>query len=86
MRVRFWVIQGVFSGVLFGGDYVWNVIGVKGFGGRGGGIWGRRIGLLVGGFVIGIGGIMIGGFVGSVIGEVVVDEKDVKRSVKVGLG
>lgn len=85
LTLTFWLIQAVFTAVLFAADYVSNLIGVKRFGGRAA-IWGSTIGLLVGPFVIPIAGIIIGPFIGSVIAELLVHQKDVKTSVKVGLG
>src|SRR3954452_6198080 len=44
----FWVIQGLFVLLLFGADYIANMIGVKKYGGTKAGMWGSTIGLLVG--------------------------------------
>ncbi len=60
LTLTFWLIQAVFTAVLFAADYVSNLIGVKRFGGSRAAIWGSTIGLLVGPFVIPIAGIIIG--------------------------
>jgi uncharacterized protein len=82
----FWTIQGLFVLLLFGADYITNLIGVKKYGGTKAGIWGSTIGLLVGPFIIPIFGILIGPFLGAVAGEWIVHKKDFKSTLKVGLG
>lgn len=86
LTLTFWLIQAMFTAVLFAADYVSNLIGVKRFGGSRAAILGSTIGLLIGPFVIPIAGILIGPFIGSVLAELLVHQKDVKTSVKVGLG
>ncbi|MGE6629300.1 DUF456 domain-containing protein [Bacillus sp. NPDC077027] len=86
LTYTFWLIQAVFIAVLFAADYVSNLFGIKRFGGSKAAIWGSTIGLLVGPFVIPIAGIIIGPFIGSVLAEMLVHQKDIKTSVKVGLG
>ncbi|MTH52433.1 DUF456 family protein [Bacillus mangrovi] len=82
----FWMIEGIFVAVLFAADYVTNLMGIKRVGGSRAAIWGSTIGLLVGPFAIPIAGILIGPFIGAVIAELIVHKKDLKTSVKVGLG
>ncbi|MDX8341846.1 DUF456 domain-containing protein [Rossellomorea sp. YZS02] len=82
----FWTVQILFVALLFGADYMANLIGVKKFGGTKAGRWGSTIGLLVGPFVIPVAGILIGPFLGAVIGEWVVHRSNVKTAVKVGIG
>ncbi|MGD6815453.1 DUF456 domain-containing protein [Metabacillus sp. 84] len=82
----FWIIEGIFTAVLFAADYVTNLIGVKRVGGSKAAIWGSTIGLLVGPFAIPIAGILIGPFIGAVLAELLVHKKDFTTSVKVGLG
>ena len=84
--VIFWAIQGMFVLLLFGADYVSNLIGIKKFGGSKAAIWGSTIGLLIGPFVIPIAGIIIGPFAGAVIAESVVHKKDIKEAIKIGGG
>jgi uncharacterized protein len=85
-NVWFWIIQVLFVILLFGADYLTNLIGVKKYGGSKAGIWGSTIGLLIGPFVIPIFGILIGPFLGAVIGEMVVNKTDWNTALKVGLG
>jgi uncharacterized protein len=82
----FWTVQVLFVVLLFGADYMANLIGVKKFGGTKAGIWGSTIGLLVGPFVIPVIGILIGPFLGAIIGEWVVHRSNLKTAVKVGVG
>lgn len=82
----FWTIQILFVALLFGADYMANLIGVKKFGGSKAGIWGSTIGLLIGPFVIPVIGILIGPFLGAVIGEWIVHRSNLKSAVKVGIG
>ncbi|WP_322445059.1 DUF456 domain-containing protein [Robertmurraya mangrovi] len=82
----FWLIQSLFLILLFGADYVANMIGVKKYGGSKAGIWGSTIGLLVGPFIIPLFGIIIGPFIGAIIAELIVNKKDFKDAVKIGFG
>lgn len=82
----FWTVQILFVALLFGADYMANMIGVKKFGGTKAGIWGSTIGLLIGPFIIPVIGILIGPFLGAVIGEWVVHRSNLKSAVKVGIG
>ncbi|WP_064091485.1 DUF456 domain-containing protein [Rossellomorea aquimaris] len=82
----FWTVQVLFVLLLFGADYMANLIGVKRFGGSRAGIWGSTIGLLIGPFVIPVIGIIIGPFLGAIIGEIIVHKTNFKRAVKVGIG
>jgi uncharacterized protein YqgC (DUF456 family) len=82
----FWLVQGLFVVLLFGADYISNMIGVKKFGGSQAGVWGSTIGLLVGPFVIPFLGIILGPFIGAVIAELLVHRKGFKEAVKIGFG
>ena len=82
----FWCVQVVFVLLLFGADYIANLIGVKKYGGSKAGIWGSTIGLLVGPFVIPVFGILIGPFAGAVIGELIVKRTSFANAVKIGFG
>ncbi|WP_174734111.1 DUF456 domain-containing protein [Mesobacillus harenae] len=82
----FWLVQGLFVVLLFGADYIANLIGVKKYGGTKAGVWGSTIGLLVGPFIIPVFGILIGPFVGAILAELAVNRKSLSEAVKVGLG
>jgi uncharacterized protein len=82
----FWTIQGLFVILLFGADYLANMLGVKKFGGSKAGIWGSTIGLLVGPFIIPILGIIVGPFLGAVLAELLINRRGFSESLKVGVG
>ncbi|OCA91123.1 hypothetical protein A8F94_04490 [Bacillus sp. FJAT-27225] len=82
----FWVIQGLFTLLLFGADYVANIIGVKKYGGSKAAVWGSTIGLLVGPFVLPFLGILVGPFIGAVLAEMMVHRKGLSESAKIGFG
>jgi uncharacterized protein len=82
----FWFIQGSFVLLLFGADYVANMIGIKKFGGSKAGVWGSTIGLLVGPFLIPVLGILIGPFIGAFLAELLVNKRNIKDALKIGLG
>lgn len=82
----FWTIEGLFIVLLFGADTIANLIGVKKFGGSKAGMWGSTIGILLGPFVIPVAGIILGPFIGAAIAEILVHQRSLKESVKVGFG
>ncbi|MFY4776369.1 DUF456 domain-containing protein [Metabacillus sp. RGM 3146] len=82
----FWIIEGIFTAVLFAADYVTNLIGIKRVGGSRAAIWGSTIGLIIGPFVIPVAGILIGPFAGAVLAELIVHRKDFGTAVRVGVG
>lgn len=86
LTIMFWMIEGIFIAVLFGADYMTNLIGVKKFGGSKAAIWGSTIGLVVGPFVIPVIGIILGPFIGAIIAELIVHKKSLSSAVKSGLG
>ncbi len=82
----FWSIQGLFVLLLFGADYIANMIGVKKYGGSKAGIWGSTIGLLIGPFVIPVIGILAGPFLGAILAELAVNKKNLNDAIKIGFG
>lgn len=82
----FWVIEVLFTVLLFGADSLANAFGVKKFGGSEAGIWGSTIGLLVGPFLIPFAGILVGPFVGAVIAELLFSKSSFKLALKTGIG
>ncbi|ASV68989.1 DUF456 family protein [Cytobacillus sp. FSL W7-1323] len=84
--VLFWSIQILFVILLFGADYISNMVGVKKYGGTKAGIWGSTIGILVGPFVIPVAGILLGPIVGAIIAELIVHRRPFKEAVLVGFG
>lgn len=82
----FWLIQCLFVLLLFGADYIANMIGIKKYGGSNAGIWGSTIGLLIGPFIIPVLGILIGPFLGAFLAELAVNKRSVKEALQIGLG
>ncbi len=82
----FWIIQGFFIVLLFGADYLANLLGVKKYGGSKAAIWGSTIGLLVGPVIIPILGIIIGPFIGAVVAELLFQKKEFKSALYAGFG
>jgi len=82
----FWIVQALFVIMLFGADYMANLIGVKKFGGSKAGVWGSTIGLLIGPFVIPAVGIVLGPFIGAILAELIVHRKGIMEAVKIGFG
>ncbi|MCM3161793.1 DUF456 domain-containing protein [Metabacillus litoralis] len=82
----FWMIQGFFIALLFGADYLANLLGVKKFGGSKAAIWGSTVGLLVGPFIVPFIGVIIGPFIGAVFAELLFHKKEFKLAIKSGVG
>ncbi len=82
----FWLIQGLFLLLLFGADYIANMIGVKKYGGTKAGIIGSTIGLIIGPFVIPFLGILVGPFLGAAIAEMIVNRQNLQDAAKIGFG
>jgi uncharacterized protein YqgC (DUF456 family) len=82
----FWTVQILFVILLFGADYIANMIGVKKYGGSKAGVWGSTIGLLAGPFIIPVIGIIIGPFIGAVIAELLFHRRQFGDAMKIGVG
>ena len=82
----FWVIEVLFTVLLFSADTVANLVGVKKFGGSKAAMWGSTIGLLIGPFVIPFLGIILGPFLGAFIAGIVVMKQSLQNAIKVGVG
>ena len=67
-------------------DYIIPVLGTKKFGGSKYGIYGTTIGLIVGLIYLGPFGIIIGPFVGALVGELIYDQRDSKKAIKSAFG
>ncbi|RHW41048.1 DUF456 family protein [Neobacillus notoginsengisoli] len=82
----FWVVQGLFTILLFFADYAANLLGIKRYGGSSAAVWGSTIGLIAGPFVLPFAGILVGPFIGAIAAELLVHRKGFNESVKVGFG
>ncbi len=85
-NVLFWSVQIIFILLIFGSDYLSNLIGVKKYGGSKAGIWGSTIGLIIGPFIVPIWGILIGPFLGAILAEMLVHKTNIRKAIKVGIG
>jgi len=82
---KFLIIWGVITAVVYAVDYLIPMWGTKKFGGSKRGVWGSMIGLLIGLFFFPPFGIIIGPFVGAVVGELSAG-KDSNTALKSGFG
>jgi len=82
---RFLVIWAIVTAVVYALDFLIPAWGTKKFGGSKRGVWGSIIGLLIGLFLFPPFGIIIGPFLGAVVGELTVG-KDSGTALKSGFG
>lgn len=67
-------------------DYIIPAIGTKKFGGTKYGVYGSMLGLFIGILFLGPLGIIIGPFVGALVGELIKDSNDTNKAVKAAFG
>lgn len=82
---KFLLISFIIAVFVFFLDIIIPIVGLKRFGGTNKGMIGATIGLLIGFFVLGPFGIIIGPFIGAYSGEMIGNLK-VKKAIKASIG
>lgn len=81
----FWVGQLALLMIIFAVDYLAGAVGTQRFGGSKQALWGSIIGAFVGLFALGPLGIVLGPFIGAVLGEML-SGRPLPQACKVGFG
>ncbi len=79
-------IWGIISVIVIALDYILPGYFSKVFGGTKAGITGATIGVLIGAFVMGPIGIIMGPFIGAVVGEMIKERRPLDKALVVGFG
>lgn len=81
--VWFWLVQSGLIILNFAIDWITSLFGIKRAGGSKKAVWGSAIGMLIGPFLLGPIGILVGPLIGAMIGEVL-HVREAKHIARVG--
>ena len=81
----FWLGQIVLLILIFATDYLAGAVGVKRYGGSKAAVWGSITGGVIGFFTFGPLGVLIGPFLGAVIGELITN-RPIDQAINAGIG
>ncbi|MEJ2101779.1 MAG: DUF456 domain-containing protein [Desulfobacterales bacterium] len=81
----FLIIMGVLTALLMIFDYIAPVIGAKKYGASKFGLWGSAIGMIIGIFFIPPWGLVVGAFIGALVGELAAG-KSGQKALRAGWG
>lgn len=85
LTLLFFVGQGLAVALVFLIDYLAGVVGAKHYGGSKAAIWGSVLGGLLGTLLLGPFGLIIGPFIGAIMGEFY-RNSDLNKAFQVGIG
>jgi uncharacterized protein YqgC (DUF456 family) len=81
----FLIVMGILTALLLILDYVAPALGAKKYGASGYGLWGSAIGMIIGIFFIPPWGMIVGAFVGALVGELA-SGKSGRKALRAGWG
>lgn len=81
----FLIVTGVLTGLMLFLDYALPVVGAKKFGASKFGVWGSFIGMIIGLLIFPPFGVIVGGFLGAVAGELLAG-KEGDDAIRAGIG
>ena len=81
----FLIVMGSLTAILMILDYIAPALGAKKYGASKAGLWGSAIGMIIGIFFIPPWGIIVGAFVGALVGELLAG-KSGKKALRAGWG
>ncbi|MBS3948292.1 MAG: DUF456 family protein [Dethiobacter sp.] len=85
LDANFYLLQGMALLLTFFIDYLAATVGTRRYGGSRRAAWGAAAGILLGGFLLGPFGVVIGPFLGAVLAELS-GGKQLEQSIRIGVG